>query len=470
VLLERSHLGVVSLLRDSRIRRTNPPDFDVCAHLDEDVRNQEECGLLEKGLALAIFLLTYTLLITRKTKPVIAVWGGAFALLALGVISPAEAAQSINLNVLGIFAGTMVLSALFVRSKVPAYLAAAVVSRSRSSAGAMLAVCVLSGAVSAVVDNVATVLMIVPIAIEVSKRLQVRPAPFLIGIAVSANLEGVATMIGDSTSILLAEAAGMDFVDFFWTKGRPGIFFVVQLAAVAAFLVLRKIYRQNRGNAVPMEPVSVTSWVPAVLMGSMVVSMAVSGFVTERPSWTTGAIAMVFALLAVTWHCVTLRKAVGSAPTLNLRDLDWQTALFLCGLFVLVGSLTSTGIVNDIADLISRSTRGNPILAYAVIVWGSVLVSAFVDNIPYAMAMLPVARLVATSCGVSPYLMMYGLSLGTTLGGNITPFGAAANVVAVSLLRREGYDVTFKEFARIGLPFTVTAVLAGSLLNWVLWR
>jgi len=99
-----------------------------------------------------------------------------------------------------------------------------------------------------------------------------------------------------------------------------------------------------------------------------------------------------------------------------------------------------------------------------------VLVSAFVDNIPYAMAMLPVARLVATSCGVSPYLMMYGLSLGTTLGGNITPFGASANVVAVSLLRREGYDVTFKEFARIGLPFTVTAVLAGSLLNWVLWR
>jgi Na+/H+ antiporter NhaD/arsenite permease-like protein len=421
--------------------------------------------LLEKGLASVIFLSVYTLLIARKCRPVLAVWGGAAALLVLRVITPMEAVASINLNVTGVFAGTMVSSAYFVRSKVPAYLAAAVIGRSRSSAGAMLAVCVLAGAVSSVVDNVATVLMIAPIAIEMAKCLEVPATQFIIGIAVSANLQGAATLIGDSTSILLASAAKMSFVDFFWTNGRPGIFFVVQLAAVASFAVLRRVFRQYGGRDVPVDPVKVSSWVPAGLMTGMIVAMAVSGFIPGRPDWMTGAIALIFALLMVLWGFAT-RNRDGNP----LRSLDWQTALFLCGLFVLVGSLTATGIVGDIAGLISRWTGGNGFLAYTVIVWMSVVISAFVDNTPYTMAMLPVAQMVATTCNVSPYLMMYGLLLGTTLGGNLTPFGASANVVAVSLLSREGHNVSFREFLQVGLPFTTAAVLVGYLGNWVLWR
>lgn len=434
---------------------------------------------MDKVLAATIFLLAYTALVTRKVKPVIAVWAGALVLIGSQVISPVEALRSININVIGIFIGTMVLSAFFVHSKVPARLAVAVVSRSRSTVSAMLAVCILAGVVSAVVDNVATVLMIVPIAIEVSRRLDVSPTRFIIGIAVSSNLQGAATMIGDSTSILLAAAAKMDFADFFWFRGRPGIFLVVQLAAVASLFVLRRIFRRIRGRNVPLEPVSVTSWVPAALMGSMVVAMALSSFIPARPDWTTGAIAMTFALVAIVWHSITGVTANKPAPVTSdpalpdlnpLKDMDWQTVLFLCGLFVLTGSLTSTGLVSDIADLISGWTKGNAFFAYFVIVGMSVAVSAFVDNIPYTMTMLPVAQLVATNCGVSPYLMMYGLLLGTTLGGNITPFGASANVVAVSLLRKEGHDASFREFAEVGFPFTMAAVVVGSLANWVLWR
>lgn len=421
--------------------------------------------MFDKGLASVIFLSVYTLLIARKCRPVIAVWGGVAVLLLLRVITPLEAVVSINLNVIGVFVGTMVLSAYFVRSRVPACLAGAVISRSRSSVGAMLAVCILAGAVSSVVDNVATVLMIVPIAIEMSKCLEVPATKFIVGIAVAANLQGAATMIGDSTSILLASAGKMSFADFFWTKGRPGIFFAVQLAALASFAVLRRIFGRYNGRTVSVKPVKVSSWVPAGLMGAMVVVMALSGFIPGRPDWTTGAIALGFALLMVVWDMVT-----GNRDGNPLGSLDWQTALFLCGLFVLVGSLTATGIVGDIAGIISALTRGNVFLAYTAIVWISVAVSAFVDNIPYTMAMLPVAQIVATTCKVSPYLMMYGLLLGTTLGGNLTPIGASANVVAVSLLRREGQNVSFREFLQVGLPFTVAAVLVGSLVNWVLWR
>ncbi|HHY68784.1 MAG TPA: SLC13 family permease [Bacillota bacterium] len=418
-----------------------------------------------KLIAGITFLAVYVMLVSHKGKPPVVVWCGAAVMLITGVISFSEAVESINVNVLGIFLGTMIISDLLIHSNLPAYLASVLVTPGRSAAGAVMAVCLLSGGISAFVDNVATVLMVVPIAIEVSKQLEVTPVPFIIGIAVSANLQGAATLVGDSTSILLASAAKMTFTDFFWMNGRPGIFFSVQAGAIAAFsilyLVFRKIYK---GSCGAVETVHVTSWVPTIIMLMMMGTMAVSSFIPDRPDWALGAIAMGYALFALLWNALTAYKHV------DLRhDLDWSTVLLLCGLFIVVGSLTSTGLVMDMANIISNLAKGNAFRAYITIVWMSVLVSAFVDNIPFTMAMLPTAQIVANSLGTSPYVMMFGLLLGATLGGNITPIGASANIAAVSLLRREGYDVSFPEFLRIGLPFTLAAVITGSLVNWIIW-
>jgi Na+/H+ antiporter NhaD/arsenite permease-like protein len=420
--------------------------------------------LPEKAIAIVTFLIAYVLLITHKGHPAIVVWIGALLLLGLGIITPLQALASININVIGIVLGTMILSELFIRSKVPAYLSSLVISRSRSIAGALLAVCMLAGTVSAVVDNVATVLMIAPIAIEVSQRLKVSPVSFMTGIAVSANLQGAATMVGDSTSILLASAADMTFTDFLWMDGRPGIFFSVQLAAVASFFVLYRSFKRYKGRMVKVAPVKVTSWVPTILMVLMMITMAASSFIPNRPDWSVGAIALFYAGISLVWN------AASNNQGFHLGDIDWTTIFLLSGLFILIGSLTITGVVTDIAQSISNWTKGNAFLAYSIIVWMSVFVSAFVDNIPYTMAMLSVAQLVATNIGISPNLMMFGLLLGTTLGGNITPVGASANIVGVSILRKNGYDVSFKEFASIGLPFTIAAVIAGSTLNWILWH
>jgi len=418
-----------------------------------------------KAIAAVTFLVAYVMLIRGKVHPPYVVWSGSILLLALKVITPVQALRSINLNVIGIFIGMMILSDLFIHSRVPAYLACVLVHPKRTIAGAVLGVCILSGAVSAVVDNVATVLMIAPIALEVSRRLKISPVPFIIGISVSANLQGAATLVGDSTSILLASAADMTFADFFWMKGRAGIFFSVQLAAIASFYVLHLIFKKYKGNCVSVGSIRVTSWVPTILMILMMLTMAASSFLPDRPDWTIGAIALAYAAIGLVWNALT-----GYKPLDLARDLDWATVFLLGGLFVLIGSLTLTGLVFDIASLISGWTKGNAFVAYNVIVWMSVVVSAFVDNIPYTMAMLPVAQLVSNGIGTSPYVMMFGLLLGTTLGGNITPIGASANVVAVSLLRKNGHKVTFGDFARIGFPFTVAAVLVGSLVNWVVWR
>jgi Na+/H+ antiporter NhaD/arsenite permease-like protein len=417
-----------------------------------------------KAIAATTFLVAYVLLIQHKVRPPLVVWSGAALLLALGVVTPLSALQSINLNVIGIVLGTMVLSDLFIHSGVPAYLASVMVTRSASVGQALLAVCILSGVVSAAVDNVATVLMIAPIALEVSRQLCVSPVQFLIGISVSANLQGAGTMIGDSTSILLASEADMTFMDFFWMDGRPGIFFSVQLAAVAAFVVLHLFFRKHKGACSPVPCPSVSSWVPTVLMVATMVTMALSSFIPGRPDWTVGGIAIAYGLAGLIWNSAAKYKE-GNL----LKDVDWETILLLGGLFVLIGSLTTTGLIDDIANLISTWTSGKAFLAYNIIVWMSVLLSAFVDNIPYTMAMLPVAKILSVSIGASPNLMMFGLLLGTTLGGNITPIGASANVVAVSLLRKNGHEVSFPDFARIGLPFTIAAAVTGSLLNWVLW-
>ncbi len=415
------------------------------------------------ALAGIIFGITYLLIISRVARPILVVAIAAIALIATGTIDTQTAVASINYNVLGIFFGTMVLAELFIASRAPDYLAGKVVARVRTAGMALVAVSAFAGFISSFVDNVATVLIVAPIALDISHRLRTSPTPFLIGIAISSNLQGMATMIGDSTSIILATTAKMNFMEFFWLRGRPGIFFAVELGAVAATLLLWWLFRHLRQPIEFRQSTVVLTWVPTVFLVGLVVTLAVSSFIPGRPDYLVGAITLGFGLLAVLWN-----TAAGRLP-FSFMQLDWETFFFLVGIFVLVGSLSATGVVGMLADAIARMTGGSTLVAYLVLVLMSVVVSAFVDNIPYTIAMLPVAQQVATALGASPYLMMFGLLVGTSLGGNITPIGASTNVVAVGMLRKRGINVSFGEFAKIGLPFTAAAVGAAAVFLWVLW-
>lgn len=414
-----------------------------------------------------LFLICYFLIMTlgKRRSPLLIV-GLAVAIL---LISPAmsinEALASINFNVLGVFWGTMVLSALFIFSNVPAFLATALVSHSKAVGGALLWVCILASFISSFVENVATVLIVAPIAFEVAKRLKVNPVPFLIGIAVSSNLQGTATMIGDSPSIILAMSHGMGFLDFFWMKGRPGITFAVELGAIASFSILYLIFKRYKEPVARIEKIEVKTWFPAALMFLMMLSLAFSSFIPNKPYYTVAFICILYGIIGLIWHEFYHKESISL-----IRDLDWRTFFFLIGIFILVGSLTLSGIINDIANLILRFTGGSRFLAYTIVVWLSVLLSAFIDNIPYTVAMIPVAKILSQSLGLRPELMLFGLLIGTCLGGNITPIGASANVVAVGMLKKQGYKVGFKEFSKIGLPFTFSAVLVAYLFLWFVWR
>ncbi len=417
-----------------------------------------------KLLVIGIFLLSYLLIILRRTHPFLVLTSAIILLLFTKTISPGEAFLSINFNVLGVFLGTTVLSSLFVFSGVPAYLAIKLVQGAKNVGMAILGVCFLSSLISAFVENVATVLIVAPIALEVAKRLKANPVPFLIGIAVCSNLQGSATLVGDSPSIILALSHGMNFMDFFWFKHRPGIAFAVELGALVSFGVLYFLFKRYKQPSIFLEGEKVKSWFPTLLLMLMILTLAFSSFFKNRSNYTIAFICLGYALVGVFWHILKHKEAISL-----IKDLDWHTFFFLVGIFILVGSLTLRGVIDDIARFLVVLSKGDKFFAYAVIVWVSVLLSAFVDNIPYTMAMVPVARLLAQSLGVNPELFLFGLLIGTTVGGNITPVGAAANVVAVGFLRKHGYRVRFSDFIKIGLPFTLSAVLAAFLFLWWVW-
>jgi Na+/H+ antiporter NhaD/arsenite permease-like protein len=253
-------------------------------------------------------------------------------------------------------------------------------------------------------------------------------------------------------------------MDFFWMKGRPGITFAVELGAVASFYVLYLLFKKYKEPVIQIEEVKVKTWVPTWFLAFMMLTLALSSFIKNKPTYTIAFICIIYGIAGLVWHELKHKESISL-----LKDLDWHTFFFLIGIFILVGSLTYKGVIGDIAGCIIKYTKGNKFLAYTVIVWLSVLLSAFVDNIPYIVAMIPVAKLVAVSLGVSPELFLFGLLIGTSLGGNITPIGASANLVAVGLLRKEKYHVKFTDFIKIGLPFTISAVTAAYLFIWFVW-
>ncbi len=418
-----------------------------------------------KLFVLVVFLACYVLILAKRAHPLLIIYIGVCILLLSGALSINQTLDSINLNVLGVFLGTMVLSGLFIYSGVPAYLASVLVDKSRSICMAMLLVCGLSGFISSYTENVATVLIVAPIALEIARAIKINPVPLLIGVALSANLQGTATMIGDSPSIILAMQSGMNFNDFFWMKGKLGIFFAVQLGAIGAFLVLWFIFKRYNQAPKKIKIVKPKTWVPTILMSLMVFSLAISSFITNKPQYSVAFICLSWALVGLVWHELKHRESISL-----VKNLDWQTFFFLIGIFMLVGSLTYNGVIDDIAKYISGVSGSNAFFAYMLIVWMSVVISAFVDNIPYTVAMIPVAKIVASNLGMSMYPFLFGLLIGTCLGGNITPIGASCNVVTMGILRKEGYRVKFGEFVKIGLPFTFAAVLLSSLFIWFIYR
>ena len=416
-------------------------------------------------IALSVFITAYSLFVILPQRRTMVVLAASLLLVLTQAVSFKEAFLAVNWNVMGIFVGTLIIADVFMQSRVPAYIAEIIVDKARSTVWAILFICILTGFISAFVENVATVLIVAPIAIALAKKLKINPTNMMIAIAVSSNLQGAATLIGDPPSMLLGGFAKMNFGDFFFYKGRPSIFFAVELGALVSFAVIYFIFSKHKEKVQLITVEKVKSWVPTILLVSLIILLALSSFLDMGFSYMAGAICMVFGLVALLWEKFVNKRSIAA----GMKGLDWDTTFFLMGIFIIVGALSLTGWIEVLANYLAGLVGGNIFLGYTAIVFISVVLSAFIDNVPFLAAMLPVAMIMSSKLQVNPALFLFGLLIGASLGGNITPIGASANIVACGLLKKEGYPVKFSAFMKIGVPFTFAAVGAAYLFVWFIW-
>lgn len=419
--------------------------------------------------ALILFAITYVLMLAFSAyRPYIAV-GSAVIFIATGMLPFNEILGAIDFNVLLMIAGTMGLVQLFIDSKMPALLADLIMEKVPNVQMAAVALALFAGVISAFVDNVATVLMIAPIAMEICKKLKTNPVPFIIGIAVSSNLQGAATLVGDTTAIMLGSYANMSFLDFFFYKGRPSIFWAVELGALASALILAWLFRKEKS---PIPKVAartqVNDYVPTYLLVGMIALLISASFIPNKPGITNGLICTCLLVVGMVYtFCKTHSFSAAISP---IKAIDFETIGLLFGLFLVIGGITHMGVVDAVANLLAQMGGGSIFIIYTVIVWASVLFSAFIDNIPYVATMLPVVTGLAAALNVDPTLLYFGLLSGATLGGNCTPIGASANITGIGILRRAGYEVKSSDFFRIGIPFTLAAVIPAYIYIWAVFH
>ncbi len=417
--------------------------------------------------ALIIFAVTYVLLLAfPRIRAHVAVLA-ALLFIVLGIVPGSAALGFIDWNVILMISGTMGIVSMFIATGMPALLADLILEKTPTIRWAIVALSLFSGAISAFVDNVATVLIVAPIAITVAKKQNVSPVISVIAVSIASNLQGAATLVGDATSIMLGGHAGLDFLDFFFIQGKPGLFWIVQAGAIAATAVLFFVLRSNKQEVTPQERTEVTDYFPGFLLIAMIVLLILASFIPNKPDITNGLICVALLVVGLLRE---VAKGKGAQVIKDvLVDIDYFTLALLGGLFIVIGGLTQVGVIDRISSFIANLGQGNVFIVYTVIVWLSVVVSGFVDNIPYVATMLPVVQGVANLLGVEPNLLYFALLIGATLGGNLTPIGASANITGLGLLSKEGYQVGAGEFMKLSVPFTLAAVTTGYVLVWLLW-
>ena len=419
--------------------------------------------------AIILFALTYVLMISfGKYRPYIALASGLLFIIS-GMLPMNQIIGSLDFNVLLMIGGTMGLVQLFIDSRMPERLADIIMAKVPNVQWAAVSLSLFAGVISAFVDNVATVLMVAPVALEICKKLKTNPIPFLISIAVSSNMQGAATLVGDTTAIMLGSALDMSFLDFIIYNGKPGMFFMVELGAILSACIVYFVFRKEKG-AIPKsgKMTEVEDIVPTVLLVGAIALLIVASFLPfELPAETNGLICTALLIVGLIYNYA--KKKNLDAIMGPLKAIDLETLGLLVGLFLMIGGISNMGVIDALAQLLAKLGAGNPFLMYTIIVWASVIISAFIDNIPYVATMIPVIAGIAMEMGIDSTALYFGLLSGATLGGNCTPIGASANITGIGILRKEGYEVANSDFFKIGIPFTLAAIVPAYVLIWVLF-
>ena len=420
-------------------------------------------------IAVFVFVAAYALIATERIHKTLVALAGAAIMVALPVINSDDVFYSrdtgIAWDVIFLLLGMMIIVSVLRQTGVFEYTAIWAAKRAHGSPLRIMILLVLVTAfASALLDNVTTVLLIAPVTLLVCDRLEIGPAPFLMAEAFASNIGGTATLIGDPPSIIIASRAGLSFNDF-----------LIHLAPIAIIIigVFVALLPRLFPGAFDVDPKRVSDVMsleereairdPRLLIKCGVVLVAVLiGFVAHT------AIHMEPSLVALVGAGILIVIS-GLEHSDYLSSVEWDTLLFFTGLFVMVGALVKTGVVNELARLATAATGGHALLTTMLILGVSFVLSGIINNVPYAATMAPiVGQLLPSMVGhVHPQVLWWALVLGTDLGGNLTAVGASANVVILGIARRADSPISFWEFTRKGLVVTLISIGLSAIYLWL---
>lgn len=411
-----------------------------------------------KIIAVAVFLIVILLIITERVHRTAAAMAGAVVLILTGVMSADKALSYIDFNTIGVLVGMMIFVAIVRRSGMFEYIA---VRAAKAVHGdpwkIMVAFTLITAVLSAILDNVTTVLLVGPMSIAIARMLKIDPVPFLMGQILASNVGGTATLIGDPPNIMIGSAAHLSFMDFLDNTG-----FVVLFVLAVLILLMKIVYEKkielgtvDTGAVENLDPSKSITNRALMKKGIIVLICVIVGFMFHDK---LGIESSVIALTAAAVMLIIGREDVNEA----IQDVEWTTILFFMSLFVVVGGLTETGIIKELASKIIDATDGHPMVTMLVLLWASALLSSILDNIPFVATLIPLI-LAMQADGMDVTSFWWAISLGACLGGNGTMIGASANVVLSDISTKHGYPITFKSYLKVGMPFMLLSIVISTV-------
>lgn len=415
-----------------------------------------------KWVTLAVLIVTFTFILYRRFNITYISLAAAAFLILIGVTDPAAAfLWGVNWDVLAIYWGYGMLAITFRESKIPAWIANQVLVRVKREKYALLFLCILAMVLSSFMANPVVVIMLAPLAIEIATKLKSSLFIYLVALAISSNVVTTVTMVADPPALILAGATGMNFLDFYWFQSKVSLGTLSIVGVLVALLtLLLQFRRSNKQVVIARETINV-SLTPLVLF---VFSVSALVFVPWKQLGDWNHPGLVGFSLGVFSLATGRRRAKDM-----LKEFDWNSIFFLMGIFIVVTTVDNVGLLRDFSTWLGRSSLGSTAVYLAIFVWVSVALSSFVDNVPYTMLMIPVCTQVAITLGVNPFPFYFGMLVGTGIGGNITPVGATANVLACGILEKHGYKVELGKYLALAVPFSLSAVIIIHILLELVW-
>lgn len=408
--------------------------------------------------ALVVFILTFTLITTEKLPNALAAMFGGFLLIAFHILSQEEAIEFIDWDTIGLLCGMMITVAVMRKSGLFEYIAIKGIKITGGNPWRILVVLsVVTALLSAFLDNVTTVLIVVPLTFAVADTININPLPLLISEVLFSNIGGTATLIGDPPNIMIGGATHLGFTDFLLVNVP-----VVIIVSFVTFGLLRMIYRKklisvevNKDKISAFDEMRALKDKSFYIKNLIVFGLIIIGFITHHQheiSLASIALGGGFLLMIVT----------NQEPEEILREVEWPTLFFFIGLFVIVGGLEKTGIITYIADQMMMVTEGQTSIATQLVLWMSALSTTFINSIPYTATMISVIENMGNTIGGNVDPLWWALSLGACFGGNGTIIGAAANIIVAGFTQKTDYPLRFVEYLKVGLPMMLVSVIIAS--------